>query len=66
MQTNVSYFYDGLSENRQSDILGPELTALLASPDSLALGTAFSRMDDSDLRRAVVHLVEQLGRRNTG
>ena len=59
MEVPITYFFEGVSSEKiQSDYL--ERTEFLATSDGLALIRAFKRIDSKDLRRAVVHLVEQM------
>jgi transcriptional regulator with XRE-family HTH domain len=61
MEVPITYFFEGVSSEKiQSDNL--EWTEFLATSDGLALIRAFKRIDSKDLRRAVVHLVEQMGK----
>jgi transcriptional regulator with XRE-family HTH domain len=63
MEVPITYFFEGVSsEKTQSDNFNKEWTEFLATSDGLALIRAFKRIDSKDLRRAVVHLVEQMGK----
>jgi transcriptional regulator with XRE-family HTH domain len=64
----VSFFFEGAP--RASDMPGPAesamdgeaaaLTGLLATSDGLALVTAFTRIHNAKVRRAIIALVEQI------
>jgi transcriptional regulator with XRE-family HTH domain len=60
MEVPITYFFEGVSSEKiQSN---KEWTEFLATSEGLALIRAFKRIDSKDLRRAVVHLVEQMGK----
>ena len=60
MEVPITYFFEGASSEKiQSN---KEWTEFLATSEGLALIRAFKRIDSKDLRRAVVHLVEQMGK----
>jgi transcriptional regulator with XRE-family HTH domain len=60
MEVPITYFFEGVSSEKiQSN---KEWTEFLATSEGLALIRAFKRIDSKDLRQAVVHLVEQMGK----
>jgi transcriptional regulator with XRE-family HTH domain len=58
----VSFFFDGAPEAKgpETDGEAAALTGLLATSDGLALVTAFTRIRNAKVRRAIIGLVEQI------
>ena len=65
MKVPITYFFKGGScENVADEEVELGFTSFLATPDGLALVTAFKSIESKSLRRAVVTLVEGMGRRD--
>ena len=65
MKVPITYFFKGGScENVAGKDVELEFTSFLATPDGLALVAAFKSIESKSLRRAVVTLVEGMGRRD--
>ena len=65
MKVPITYFFKGGScENVADEDVELGFTSFLATPDGLALVTAFKSIESKSLRRAVVTLVEGMGRRD--
>jgi transcriptional regulator with XRE-family HTH domain len=63
MKVPITYFLEGApGENVSGNDLEPEWVEFLATADGLALFRAFKRIESKALRRAVVDLVEHMGR----
>jgi transcriptional regulator with XRE-family HTH domain len=68
LQVPVSFFFEGAPQAFSvPDLIGTEvddeaavLTGFLATSDGLALATAYSRIRDAKVRRAIVALVEEI------
>jgi transcriptional regulator with XRE-family HTH domain len=60
LKVPVSFFFDGLPDAPETDSESAALTAVLATSDGVALMTAYMRIRDAKVRRAVVALVEQI------
>ncbi|MFS2316560.1 helix-turn-helix domain-containing protein [Maricaulis sp. D1M11] len=59
----VSYFFEGLDETGANELGGDESDTLydfIASPDGLALASAFSGISDQTVRRRVIDLLRSL------
>ena len=61
----VSFFFEGAPQTNGApdpveDGEATALTALLATPDGIALVTAYTRVRDPKVRRAIIALVEQI------
>jgi len=67
LQVPVTFFFEGASQTgkkeRASDALSPDyVTEFLSTADGLALTEAFMHIRNAKLRRAIVHLVEDISR----
>jgi hypothetical protein len=63
MEVPVSYFFEGLDGDGASELKGPDSETLydfIASPDGLALASAFSGIRDQTVRRRVIDLLRSL------
>ncbi len=63
MEVPVAYFFEGLDESGSSELKGNESDTLydfIASPDGLALASAFSGIKDQTVRRRVIDLLRSL------
>jgi len=63
MEVPVSYFFEGLDTEGASELKGPDSETLydfIASPDGLALASAFSGIRDQTVRRRVIDLLRSL------
>ena len=63
MEVPVAYFFEGLDESGSSELQGTESDTLydfIASPDGLALASAFSGIADQTVRRRVIDLLRSL------
>ena len=63
MEVPVSYFFEGLEEDGSSELKGPDSDTLydfIASPDGLALASAFAGIKDQTVRRRVIDLLRSL------
>lgn len=63
MEVPVAYFFEGLDESGSSELPGTESDTLydfIASPDGLALASAFSGIADQTVRRRVIDLLRSL------
>jgi transcriptional regulator with XRE-family HTH domain len=63
MEVPVAYFFEGLDESGDSELKGSESDTLydfIASPDGLALASAFSGIKDQTVRRRVIDLLRSL------
>ena len=63
MEVPVSYFFEGLEEDGSSELKGNDSDTLydvIASPDGLALASAFSAIQDQTVRRRVIDLLRSL------
>ena len=63
MDVPVSYFFEGLDSEGGSELKGPDSETLydfIASPDGLALASAFSGIRDQTVRRRVIDLLRSL------
>lgn len=63
MEVPVSYFFEGLDAEGDSELKGPDSETLydfIASPDGLALASAFSGIRDQTVRRRVIDLLRSL------
>ena len=62
----MTYLFEGLpaTQQRPDDIgIAPQISDFLATKDGLALIMAFAAIDDADLRRTVVELVQKIAAR---
>jgi transcriptional regulator with XRE-family HTH domain len=57
----VPFFFEGLPDTPDVDGEFAALNGVLATSDGIALASAFTRIRDPKVRRAIVALVEQLG-----
>jgi transcriptional regulator with XRE-family HTH domain len=67
LQVPVTFFFDGAPQagkkERASDAPSPDyVTEFLSTADGLALTEAFMHIRNAKLRRAIVHLVEDISR----
>jgi transcriptional regulator with XRE-family HTH domain len=68
LQVPVSFFFDGAPKLFGDEVSGTDkappafVAEFLASPDGLSLARAFTKIDDRNLRRRIVALVEQIGK----
>ena len=63
MEVPVAYFFAGLDESGSSELKGEDSDTLydfIASPDGLALASAFSGIKDQTVRRRVIDLLRSL------
>ena len=63
MEVPVAYFFEGLDESGSSELKGEDSDTLydfIASPDGLALASAFSGIKDQTVRRRVIDLLRSL------
>jgi transcriptional regulator with XRE-family HTH domain len=63
MEVPVAYFFEGLDAAGASELKGAESDTLydfIASPDGLALASAFSNIEDQTVRRRVIDLLRSL------
>ena len=63
MEVPVSYFFEGLDDDGASELKGPDSETLydfIASPDGLALASAYSGIRDQTVRRRVIDLLRSL------
>ena len=63
MEVPVAYFFEGLDESGSSELKGEDSDTLydfIASPDGLALASAFSAIKDQTVRRRVIDLLRSL------
>jgi transcriptional regulator with XRE-family HTH domain len=63
MEVPVAYFFEGLDESGSSQLKDEDSEVLydfIASPDGLALASAFSSIEDQTVRRRVIDLLRSL------
>jgi transcriptional regulator with XRE-family HTH domain len=63
MEVPISYFFEGLDTEGDSELKGPDSETLydfIASPDGLALASAFAGISDQTVRRRVIDLLRSL------
>ena len=63
MDVPISYFFEGLDTEGDSQLKGPDSETLydfIASPDGLALASAFAGISDQTVRRRVIDLLRSL------
>jgi transcriptional regulator with XRE-family HTH domain len=60
LSVQVPFFFEGLPEMPEVDGESAALNGVLATADGLALVTAYTRIRDPKVRRAIVALVEQI------
>ena len=63
MDVPISYFFEGLDSEGDSQLKGPDSETLydfIASPDGLALASAFAGISDQTVRRRVIDLLRSL------
>jgi transcriptional regulator with XRE-family HTH domain len=69
LQVPISFFFEEISTDVSQlgfkDSAAP-LAAVLATRDGLALATAFSKINDAKVRRAIVKIVEEIARKDSG
>jgi transcriptional regulator with XRE-family HTH domain len=56
----VPFFFEGLPDTPEADEESAALNGVLATSDGIALASAFMRIRDPKVRRAIVALVEQI------
>jgi transcriptional regulator with XRE-family HTH domain len=59
----VSYFFEGLASPKLKNTAPDLAQELMATRDGLALAKAFMSIKEAPLRKAIVHMVEELGLR---
>jgi transcriptional regulator with XRE-family HTH domain len=65
LRVPITYFFDGHPcENGHGDGSGEDLTAFLATPEALALCTAFQQIDSKAMRTAVIDLLQGMVRKH--
>jgi transcriptional regulator with XRE-family HTH domain len=60
LNVQISFFFEGLPDMPEVDGESAALNDVLATADGLALATAYTRIFDPKVRRALVALVEQI------
>jgi transcriptional regulator with XRE-family HTH domain len=60
MKVPITYFFEGASCEYAAEDVESGFTSFLATPDGLALASAFNSIESKSLRRAVVTLVEEM------
>lgn len=63
MEVPISYFFEGLDTEGDSELKGADSETLydfIASPDGLALASAFAGISDQTVRRRVIDLLRSL------
>ena len=60
LNVEVPFFFEGLPEMPEVDGESAALNTVVATTDGLALVTAYTRIRDPKVRRAIVALVEQI------
>jgi transcriptional regulator with XRE-family HTH domain len=62
LQVTPAFFFEGLaSQFQREDLLSRPISEFLATKDGVELVRAFSKISSPSLKRAIVHLVEELG-----
>ena len=62
LQVTPAFFFEGLpDQSRREDSLSRSISEFLATKDGVVLIRAFSKIEKPSLKRAIVHLVEELG-----
>jgi transcriptional regulator with XRE-family HTH domain len=62
----VPFFFEGLPDTPDVDGESAALNGVLATSDGIALASAYTRIRDPKVRRAIVALVEQIGAEPNG